>query len=41
MQLTRDEIEKHNSKDSCWVAIHGSVYDVTGASISLHIAIHS
>ncbi|KAG2417582.1 hypothetical protein HFD88_008801 [Aspergillus terreus] len=29
MRLTRDEIEKHNSKESCWVAIHGSVYDVT------------
>ncbi|KAK1143287.1 hypothetical protein N8T08_006814 [Aspergillus melleus] len=29
MQLTRDEVQKHNSKDSCWVVIHGSVYDVT------------
>ncbi|RAQ48138.1 L-lactate dehydrogenase [Aspergillus flavus] len=29
MRLTRAEVEGHNSKASCWVAIHGSVYDVT------------
>lgn len=23
------EIEKHNSKQSCWLAIEGKVYDVT------------
>ncbi|RAL15951.1 cytochrome b2 [Aspergillus homomorphus CBS 101889] len=27
--LTREVIEKHSSRESCWVAIHGSVYDVT------------
>ncbi|PYH47370.1 FMN-dependent alpha-hydroxy acid dehydrogenase [Aspergillus saccharolyticus JOP 1030-1] len=27
--LTREEVEKHSSRQSCWVAIHGSVYDVT------------
>ncbi|RAH51378.1 FMN-dependent alpha-hydroxy acid dehydrogenase [Aspergillus brunneoviolaceus CBS 621.78] len=27
--LTREEIERHSSRQSCWVAIHGSVYDVT------------
>ncbi|KAI9926331.1 hypothetical protein AWENTII_007116 [Aspergillus wentii] len=27
--LTREEVEKHASAASCWVAIHGSVYDVT------------
>ncbi|PYI22243.1 hypothetical protein BO99DRAFT_378301 [Aspergillus violaceofuscus CBS 115571] len=27
--LTREDIEKHSSRQSCWVAIHGSVYDVT------------
>lgn len=31
MHLTSEDLEKHNSKDSCWVAIHGSVYDVTGS----------
>ncbi|KAL4895067.1 FMN-dependent dehydrogenase-domain-containing protein [Aspergillus ambiguus] len=29
MRLTPDEIAQHNNRDSCWVAIHGSVYDVT------------
>ncbi|KAJ6017261.1 hypothetical protein N7451_000640 [Penicillium sp. IBT 35674x] len=29
MTLTRADIEKHNSRKSCWVAIHGAVYDVT------------
>ncbi|KAJ5826444.1 hypothetical protein N7474_003582 [Penicillium riverlandense] len=30
MKLSRNEIEQHNSRRSCWVAIHGAVYDVTG-----------
>ncbi|QRV75975.1 FMN-dependent alpha-hydroxy acid dehydrogenase [Ceratobasidium sp. AG-Ba] len=25
-----DEIQKHNSRDSCWVIVNGEVYDVTG-----------
>jgi L-lactate dehydrogenase (cytochrome) len=29
MPHTGAEIAKHNSKDSCWVIIHGKVYDVT------------
>lgn len=24
-----DEVKSHNSKDSCWTAINGGVYDVT------------
>lgn len=28
--LTREELEKHNSRESCWIALHDSVYDVTG-----------
>jgi L-lactate dehydrogenase (cytochrome) len=28
-QLTGEEIAKHNSKESCWVIIHGRAYDVT------------
>jgi cytochrome b involved in lipid metabolism len=30
MALTRQEINQHNSRQSCWVVIHGAVYDVTG-----------
>ncbi|KAJ5083854.1 hypothetical protein NUU61_008433 [Penicillium alfredii] len=29
MTVTRSEIERHNTRQSCWVAIHGAVYDVT------------
>ncbi|KAE8147386.1 FMN-dependent dehydrogenase-domain-containing protein [Aspergillus avenaceus] len=29
MRLSRAEVESHSTKASCWVAIHGSVYDVT------------
>ncbi|KAJ5777638.1 hypothetical protein N7520_000884 [Penicillium odoratum] len=29
MKLTKEDIAQHNSRDSCWVAIHGGVYDVT------------
>src|SRR5438046_1322807 len=28
-QFTREEIEKHSSKDDCWVVINGKVYDAT------------
>ncbi|KAK9326775.1 FMN-dependent dehydrogenase-domain-containing protein [Lipomyces starkeyi] len=27
--LTRREIAKHNTKESCWVIVHGKAYDVT------------
>lgn len=29
MALKGEEIAQHNSKDSCWVIIHGKAYDVT------------
>ncbi|CAI7656176.1 unnamed protein product [Penicillium bialowiezense] len=29
MSFTYDDIIKHNHRKSCWVAIHGAVYDVT------------
>ncbi|KAJ5316520.1 hypothetical protein N7508_001028 [Penicillium antarcticum] len=29
MTLTHQEIRLHNSRHSCWVVIHGAVYDVT------------
>ena len=29
MTLTRAEILQHDTRQSCWVAIHGAVYDVT------------
>ena len=28
-QLKGDEIAKHNSREDCWVIIHGKAYDVT------------
>jgi L-lactate dehydrogenase (cytochrome) len=28
-KLSGEEIAKHNSKESCWVVIHGKAYDVT------------
>ena len=28
-KLTGEEVAKHNSRDSCWVIIHGRAYDVT------------
>ncbi|KAL4939113.1 hypothetical protein BDV06DRAFT_231271 [Aspergillus oleicola] len=28
-QFTREEIEKHNTKDDCWIVVNGKVYDAT------------
>ena len=28
--VSQEELSKHNSKESCWVAIKGKVIDVTG-----------
>lgn len=30
--LTGTEVAKHNSKDSCWVIVHGKAYDITEVS---------
>ncbi|SJX65350.1 probable CYB2-L-lactate dehydrogenase (cytochrome b2) [Sporisorium reilianum f. sp. reilianum] len=27
--LKFEEVQKHNSKDSCWIIVHGNAYDVT------------
>lgn len=35
MKLTRQEINRHNNQESCWVAIHGAVYDVTGRKLTM------
>ena len=42
-QFTRQEIEKHSSKDACWLVINNNVYDATsvlswhpGGSATLH-----
>ncbi|RJE23437.1 Cytochrome b2 [Aspergillus sclerotialis] len=29
MKLARGDIVQHNNRQSCWIAIHGAVYDVT------------
>ncbi|KAL4812038.1 hypothetical protein BDW67DRAFT_179096 [Aspergillus spinulosporus] len=29
-QFTREEIEKHSTKDDCWIVVNGNVYDATG-----------
>lgn len=34
MRIARADIEQHTTRQSCWVAIHGGVYDVTGISPS-------
>lgn len=28
-QFTREEIEKHNNENDCWIVINGKVYDAT------------
>ncbi len=28
-KLTGDQVSRHNTRESCWVIIHGRVYDVT------------
>lgn len=33
MKLTRQEINRHNNQETCWVVIHGAVYDVTGRGL--------
>lgn len=29
VKLTGEDVAKHNSRESCWVIIHGRAYDVT------------
>lgn len=40
MTLTGEEIAKHNSKESCWVIVHGKAYDVTEVSF-FHLSAES
>jgi hypothetical protein len=28
-KLTGQDVAQHNSKESCWVIVHGKAYDVT------------
>jgi L-lactate dehydrogenase (cytochrome) len=39
-KLIGKEVVQHNSKESCWVIVHGKVYDVTeflpGEALSGH-----
>lgn len=41
---TKEEVEKHNKREDCWIIVDGGVYDVTnyvdehpGTSINLHL----
>lgn len=27
--ISGQEVAKHNSRESCWIIVHGKVYDVT------------
>ena len=36
-RFTWVEISKHNNKASCWVVVHGKVYDVTDFISQVHI----
>jgi cytochrome b involved in lipid metabolism len=29
-RFSLQEVAKHNTRDDCWIIIHGNVYDVTG-----------
>lgn len=35
MTVTRAQIQEHNNRQSCWIAIRGDVYDVTGLLSSI------
>jgi hypothetical protein len=39
--MDASEVAKHNTKDSCWVVIHGTAWDVTGESIQRLSHVHS
>jgi L-lactate dehydrogenase (cytochrome) len=28
-KISAEEVAKHNSRESCWVIVHGKAYDVT------------
>lgn len=32
MSITGGEVSKHDSRASCWLVIHGKVWDVTGTT---------
>jgi nitrate reductase (NAD(P)H) len=33
-QLTRQEIEKHDKEDECWIIVDGKVYDATSVLVA-------
>lgn len=30
VQISGAEVAQHNTKESCWIAVRGKVYDITG-----------
>lgn len=41
IMMDASEVAKHNTKDSCWVVIHGTAWDVTGGYFQRLICAHS
>ena len=43
-KLSGEEVAKHNSRESCWVIVHGKAYDVTdfmpGMQLFHHCSVH-
>lgn len=33
------ELSRHNSKSSCWIVIHGQVWDVTGKPVHINFRV--
>ena len=40
-KLSGEEIAKHNSRESCWVVLHGKAYDVTDVQLTIPLPLCS
>ena len=41
VKLTGEQVAEHNSRDSCWVIVHGKAYDVTDFLPGAHFNVNS